>query len=213
MKKLFIFMIVMFCFTRPAFCIFGIEKILPDLNLFKQEVKGDLNGIKVENAQMKSEITGLRLQVKELNIKLEAQNKMIAGANNQINETRQEIRAGRDAYMGSGNTNEKEIFKWQIELAKYQADIWKRLFYMQLKFIVLPLLGVVIWALKYSMKENSNARYYQVEIAKYSKNGEFDEMMKQKRMKEDEKRHKRITSQAVNAVKQYLPNLFKGRQL
>jgi hypothetical protein len=165
--------------TTNAHAIFGIEKILPDLNLFKQEVKGDINGIKVQNADMKSEITGLRLQVKDLSISLE--NNM--NAIGQINGSIQKFAAGRDAIQGSNNVNDTDL-------------MWKIIY--GLLGVITLLIGNQMRTTRLLFKEMSNARFYQTQLAAEVNPDKLDLIMEKKK---DLDWKRTMIGKATNAIR------------
>ncbi len=107
-NKFIMVLAMIMLFAVNSYAIFGIEKILPDLNLFKQEVKGDMNGIR---ADFNGKMTGIESKVDsviDMQVKiqtdLKANASAIAGFNNKIEQVNTSISAGRDVSQNSGNT-------------------------------------------------------------------------------------------------------------
>ena len=82
------------------------KKIVPDLNLLK--LQADIEN-KFNTKIDKLAELNLKFQT-DLNAKLELNNKMIAGFNNQINETK--TTAGRDVTETTITTNDTELMKY-----------------------------------------------------------------------------------------------------
>lgn len=170
----FIISAVLLFMTVNAHAIFGIEKILPDLNLFKAEMKGDVNGIKADVEKL------VDINMK-LDARMTANTNAIAGVGNSLTK----MSVGRDSIT----TNDSKIYEMQTEL------MWKIIYGL------LGLIGTLVanqfWIVKRLFKEMSNARFYQVQLASQMETGKIEEIMKLKR--EIEERNS-LTKKASNVV-------------
>lgn len=178
---------IMLCSAVNVFAMSGlIKKPLV-------EVKAQLAEQVEINNKLRAELSVVKAQ----NMKLEAQIKVpIAapiGANNTVEQLLQEIRVGRDYKVH----NDKEIYverekSYQLQLKNQNDELLK------LYGIFAILILALVWIVKNMFREMSNARYYQLSIAKMSQNGELEQVMKQKREIEDKKK---LTYRAVNLYK------------
>jgi hypothetical protein len=170
MKKI-VFLVIML----PTLC-FGMGKIQPKFSIADQ-------------LKLADKVTGLESNIKALNAKVDGQLAVVAGVNNQIKKVSTDIRSGRDTVTST--TNDTRIFDIQKDMYLEQIKVWKYLFYAVVVLIVSPLLGLISWVIKAMFKEQSNRTFYQIELGKMSKNGEFDEIMKRKREYDNRKKKKK----------------------
>jgi len=133
---------------------------------------------------MNTKISAIEKLNMKLADKLDAQNTAIAGVGNSVSKVSSDIKAGRD--VNTSTVNDTKIFEIQEKMYKNQIDVWRYLFYA-ICVIVGNLIAILSWIIRALFKEMSNARYYQVSVAKISQNGEFDKIMKEKKEYEKER--------------------------
>ncbi len=183
MKSTILIFILFLCYNNCYGSLFGITD-----SIFKKETKNittELSAIKNATLNINTDITGLKSQIGELNLKVgQINNELsakIVGIDKSVNS---EIKAGRDAISGSGNTNDTKLMIFIIK---------------GLCGLCTLLIGIVSLTVKSMFKKMDNARFYQNSVAKMIKNVEFDDMMKQKREME---KQKSILSKSLAFIKQ-----------
>lgn len=138
-----------------------------------------------ENLKLADELSALKVQIKSLQAKIDTQASAQAGANNRIERVSTELTAARDAISNSNNRNDKEIFKWQTDLYKYQANIWKNLFYWTVSLLGgwVSFLQVRLWWItKFTLRgRESDAQYYRTELAALTNAQTMENVMTKKR--------------------------------
>jgi len=113
MKKLYLLIFVVILFSG---CLIPDGLIKPELTLLK--ANQDVNAVKVQG-----ELSNLKDANLKLADKIDQQNSAIMGVGNSVSKVESTMSAGRD--IGSGNTNEKEIYIAQVNAQKEINNIFK----------------------------------------------------------------------------------------
>lgn len=179
MKKV-IFILILFNATKSYGALFGVsaeyvKNKITDITTEVGVVKD--NNLKMQNEMgvMKENQIKLEMKIGQINNEISAK---VTGLDKSINT---EIKAGRDANNNSSNTNDTKLMMYIIK---------------GLIGLCTTLICIVFWTVKAMFREMGNARYYQTSVAKLSKNGEFDEIM---RFKKEIDRQKSITNKIIRA--------------
>lgn len=185
MKKLLIVIMLLSC-SKCYASLFGITD-----SIFKKqttEITTELSAIKnlqLNNNMEVGTFKNSQLQMArdidsliKLNVNLSA--KMV-GLDNSIST---KLSAGRDAISGSGNVNDTKLMMYIIK---------------GLIGLCSSLIVIISLTVKSLFKQMDSARFYQMNVAKLSKNGEFENMMQQKKIWEKEKS---ILTKSINLIKQ-----------
>lgn len=169
-KYIFILLLLLSITTNGYCTIFGITD-----SIFKKqtnEIKNDLSAIKEMNLTANTRVGTLESKIDKLDLKLGQLNfdisAKVSGLDQSINST---IKSGRDT--NTNTTNDTKLMQYIIK---------------GLCGICATLMSIIFWTVKALFREMGNARFYQNNVAKLCKNGEFESIMEQKK-KLDKQKH------------------------
>ena len=162
-----------------------------------------------EQLKLADKVTGLESKIDKVEGKVDAQGAAIAGVNNTVSKVSSEIKAGRDVIT----SNDTKVFELQIGMARYQAQVWRDLFFWLLKLVVAPLFvalsvqaGRLWWVTRRAIKEADNSRYYQVKVAAATDTETVNKIMEQKKEIERQKT-------LISRLKKTGRELFKHKEV
>jgi len=182
MRKLLLIIFLLSFNNCYAVSLFGVSAEYVKNKI--TEVKTEVGVVKDNNLKLQNEMGVFRdnqlkmeMKIGQINNELSAK---IVGIDKSVSS---EMKAGRDAISGSGNTND----------TKLMMNIIKTL-----GGICTALIVIISLTVKNLFTQIDSARFYQNNVARLSKNGEFDEMMKQKKEMEKEKS---LLNKSINLYK------------
>jgi len=215
MKKL-LAVLILAALAQPALAMWPfdikIKTQLAEKIQLCEKLQTEVSLFKAKELNLNSQIGLLNAEKMTLKAQLQAQGAAALGYQASVSQMTQEITAARDAIVGSNNTNDKEIFKWQLELQKYQTQVWRWLFGIVFGLLIVQS-SRLWWIQKRTLKKLLEEKQsILVGASKAMTAEQFDAMMKERQSRDEAKAQRALTTQALRAAQGIAQNLFKKRE-